>query len=149
DALALGEQEPPDFLRSQKIGIFPGLQDLRESARSLKITTETDVRGAICLLLFQYLGRGAIMCEAWMMDFSADMILFGHDGPPDLGIAKPNQRARVTFCNSWLEGIRGRGCVVEYSPASEDVTVIMLVPSKDSLAFVVAEGRIADLPTLP
>ena len=149
DAVALGEQEPPDFLRSQTIGIFPGIQDVRESAKPVKIATETDVRAAICLLLFEYLGRGAIMCEAWMMDFSADMILLGHDGPPDLRLMKSQEHGTLTACNPWMEGVRGKGCVIEYGPAPGDVTLIMLVPTENSFAFVVGEGRIADLPTMP
>jgi L-arabinose isomerase len=149
DAIALGEQEPPDFLRSQKIGIFPGLQDLRESGRSLKLATETDVRSAVCLLLFEYLGLGATMCEAWMIDFPASMILLGHDGPPDLRIARSDKKARLTFCHPWMEGTRGRGCVIECGAAPGDATLIMLAPSEDSFCFVVAEGRIPDLPTLP
>jgi L-arabinose isomerase len=79
------------------------------------------------------------------MDFAADVVLMGHDGPGHIQIAEGKTKVRPLKV---YHGKVGRGLSVEMSVKNGPVTLLSVVEQKGKLMLLVAEGESVPGPIL-
>jgi L-arabinose isomerase len=89
--------------------------------------------------IMDLLGAGGSFTEYYAMDFSADLVLMGHDGPGHIGIAQDKIRVRPL---RMYHGKVGAGLSVEMSVRYGAVTLLSVVEDpKCGFKLLVAEGE--------
>ena len=91
-------------------------------------------------------GAGGSFTEYYAVDWDADDVLMGHDGPGHIAIAEGRTKVRPL---SVFHGKVGKGLSVEMSVRSGPVTLLSIAETPQGrLKFVVAEGESVDGPKL-
>jgi L-arabinose isomerase len=91
-------------------------------------------------------GAGGSFTEYYAVDWDADVVLMGHDGPGHIAIAEGRTKVRPL---SVYHGKVGRGLSVEMSVKSGFVTLLSVVETpQGGLKFVIAEGESVEGPIL-
>jgi L-arabinose isomerase len=84
-------------------------------------------------------GAGGSFTEYYAMDFKADVVLMGHDGPGHIAIAQGKTKVRPLEV---YHGKVGRGLSVEMSVKHGPVTLLSVVQTVDGrLKLLVAEAE--------
>ena len=99
---------------------------------------EHDLKNCIAMLVFDRLGIGGSFAEFHPVDFVADTVLVGHDGPHHVGIAdgRPALRSLRTY-----HGKPGRGASVEFRIKEGPITMMSIGQKADGrFKLVIAEG---------
>ena len=109
------------------------------TARGIPVAGEYEVKNAQAMKIMDSFGVGGSFTEYYAMDWTADVVLMGHDGPGHIAIAQGKTKVRPLDV---FHGKVGRGLSVEMSVKHGPVTLLSVVQTVDGrLKFLVAEGE--------
>ncbi len=109
------------------------------TSRGVPCAGEADLKTCLAMLIMSRFGAGGSFAEFHPVDFTADLVLVGHDGPHHLLVAEGQPSLRLL---SLFHGKRGSGPSVEYQIREGPITMLGLTQRHDgSFRLVVAEGE--------
>ena len=109
------------------------------TARGVPVAGEYEVKNAQAMKIMDSFGAGGSFTEYYAIDWIADVVLMGHDGPGHIAIAQGKTKVRPLAV---YHGKVGRGLSVEMSVKHGPVTLLSVVQTADGrLKFLVAEGE--------
>lgn len=109
------------------------------TAKGVPCSGEGDLKNAIAMKMMDSLGAGGSFTELYAMDFDAELILMGHDGPFHLAIAEGRPMLRGL---GLYHGKRGSGLSVEARVKQGPVTILGLTQTRGGrLKMLTAEGH--------
>ncbi len=116
------------------------------TANGVPVAGEYEIKNAQAMKIMDSFGAGGSFTEYYAMDFAADVVLMGHDGPGHIAIAEGKTKVRPLGV---YHGKVGSGLSVEMSVKNGPVTLLSLVESGDGkLLLLVAEGESVKGPVL-
>ncbi|MEJ2883643.1 arabinose isomerase [Pedobacter sp. GR22-6] len=116
------------------------------TARSVPVAGEYEVKNVQAMKIMDSFGAGGSFTEYYAMDFSADVVLMGHDGPCHSGIAEGKIKVKPL---QEFHGKVGSGLSVEMSVAHGPVTLLSVVETVDGkVVFLLAEAESVPGPIL-
>jgi len=116
------------------------------TANHIPVAGEYEVKNAVAMKIMDLLGAGGSFTEYYAMDFEADAVLMGHDGPGHTAIAQGKTKVRPLEV---YHGKVGRGLSVEMMVKHGPVTLLSVVQAGDGQTrLLFAEGRSVDGPLL-
>lgn len=113
-----GEKELLTQLRSQS-----ALAVSRLAALGRPGVTEGDVKTAMAIKIFDLLGAGGMFLEFFAIDFDADSVLVGHDGPSNINMAEGRPRLQHLAVH---HGKTGHGLGIDFQMRHGPVTLLSL-----------------------
>jgi L-arabinose isomerase len=115
------------------------------TARGVPASGEGDLKTNLAMLLLDRLGAGGSYTEFYGLDFDADFILMGHDGPGHLAIAEGRPVARALRL---YHGKAGAGLSIEMKVKLGPITILGVTQTAGGrLRPVAAEGESLPGPT--
>jgi L-arabinose isomerase len=116
------------------------------TARGIPCSGEGDLKNCQAMKIMDLLGCGGSYTEFYAMDFDADLLLMGHDGPFHLGIAEGRPILRGL---GLYHGKRGFGVSVEARVKLGPVTLLAITQTAEGqLKLLAADGESVSGPTL-
>ncbi len=109
------------------------------TARGIPVAGEYEIKNAQAMKIMDSFGVGGSFTEVYAMDYAADVVLMGHDGPGHIQIAegKPKVRPLQVY-----HGKVGAGLSVEMSVQTGPVTLLAVAETgTGKLRLLVAEGE--------
>ena len=116
------------------------------TGNGVPVAGEYEIKNVLAMKIMDELGAGGSFTEYYAMDFSADLVLMGHDGPGHIKIAQDRIRVRPLRV---YHGKVGRGLSVEMTVKHGPVTLLSVVEDKgNGFSLLVAEGESVPGPIL-
>jgi L-arabinose isomerase len=116
------------------------------TARGVPVAGEYEINNAQAMKIMDSFHAGGSFSEFYALDFNADIVLMGHDGPGHIAIAAGKTRVRPLKV---YHGKVGRGLSVEMSVKHGPVTCLSVVQTAEgSLKLLCAEGESVPGPIL-
>ncbi|MBS1948937.1 MAG: arabinose isomerase [Bacteroidetes bacterium] len=115
------------------------------TARGIPVAGEYEIKNAQAMKIMDSFGAGGSFTEYYAMDFTADVVLMGHDGPGHIAIAEGKTKVRPLQV---YHGKVGRGLSVEMMVKNGPVTLLSVVETKSGLMLLTAEGQSVPGPIL-
>ncbi|WP_448699305.1 arabinose isomerase [Mucilaginibacter sp. AW1-3] len=109
------------------------------TANNIPIAGEYEIKNAQAMKIMDSFGAGGSFTEYYAMDFAADVVLMGHDGPGHIAIAEGKTKVKPLKV---YHGKVGRGLSVEMSVKNGPVTLLSVVEQRGGkLMLLVAQGE--------
>ena len=109
------------------------------TGRGVPAAGEYEVKNVIAMKIMDLLGRGGSFTEYYAMDFAANLVLMGHDGPGHIGVAQHKIKVRPLRV---YHGKVGAGLSVEMSVKHGPVTLLSVVEDKErGFMLLIAQGE--------
>jgi L-arabinose isomerase len=115
------------------------------TAEGVPVAGEYEIKNAQAMKIMDSFGAGGSFTEYYAMDFNADVVLMGHDGPGHTKIAEGKTKIRPLQV---FHGKVGSGVSVEMSVKHGPVTLLSVVESSGTLKLLCAEGHSVEGPIL-
>ena len=115
------------------------------TSRGVPVAGEYEVRNVQAMKILDAFGVGGSFTEYYAIDFNADVVLMGHDGPGHIAIAEGKTKVRPLQV---YHGKVGGGLSVEMSVKHGPVTLLSMVETADQLTLLVAQGESVSGPIL-
>jgi L-arabinose isomerase len=109
------------------------------TANGIPVAGEYEIKNAQAMKIMDSFGAGGSFTEYYAMDFAADIVLMGHDGPGHIAIAEGKTKVKPLGV---FHGKVGNGLSVEMSVKNGPVTLLSVVEATGGkLMLLVAEGE--------
>jgi L-arabinose isomerase len=115
------------------------------TAEGVPVAGEYEIKNAQAMKILDSFGAGGSFTEYYAMDYEADVVLMGHDGPGHIAIAEGKPKVKPLYV---YHGKVGDGLSIEMSVKAGPVTLLSVVEKEAGLILLVAEGEVVTGPIL-
>jgi L-arabinose isomerase len=108
------------------------------TAKNIPVSGEYEIKNAQAMKILDSFGAGGSFTEYYAIDFEADVVLMGHDGPGHIAIAEGKTKVKPLRV---YHGKVGNGLSVEMSVKQGAVTLLSVIETIDGkVQLLVAQG---------